>query len=32
MRQAGKLSLSYEAEVAAWSSTDFSFSYTVLEA
>jgi len=32
MRQAGKLSLSYEAEVPAWSSTDFSFSYTVLEA
>lgn len=29
MRQAGKLSLSYEAEVPAWSSTDFSFSYTV---
>ncbi|KAJ1401083.1 von Willebrand factor, type A [Sesbania bispinosa] len=29
MRQAGKLSLSYEAEVQAWSSTDFSFSYTV---
>ncbi|KAK7349311.1 hypothetical protein VNO77_06581 [Canavalia gladiata] len=28
-RQAGKLSLSYEAEVLAWSSTDFSFSYTV---
>ncbi|CAL0317955.1 unnamed protein product [Lupinus luteus] len=29
LRQAGKLSLSYEAEVSAWSSTDFSFSYTV---
>ncbi|GAU33000.1 hypothetical protein TSUD_358670 [Trifolium subterraneum] len=29
MSQAGKLSLSYEAEVPAWSSTDFSFSYTV---
>ncbi|KEH18485.1 inter-alpha-trypsin inhibitor heavy chain-like protein [Medicago truncatula] len=29
MHQAGKLSLSYEAEVPAWSSTDFSFSYTV---
>ncbi|XP_027335338.1 inter alpha-trypsin inhibitor, heavy chain 4-like isoform X2 [Abrus precatorius] len=29
MRQAGKLSLSYEAEVPTWSSTDFSFSYTV---
>lgn len=29
IRQAGKLSLSYEAEVTAWSSTDFSFSYTV---
>ncbi|KAK7275571.1 hypothetical protein RIF29_16690 [Crotalaria pallida] len=29
VRQAGKLSLSYEAEVPAWSSTDFSFSYTV---
>ncbi|RDX68996.1 Inter-alpha-trypsin inhibitor heavy chain H5 [Mucuna pruriens] len=28
-RQAGKLKLSYEAEVLAWSSTDFSFSYTV---
>ncbi|KAE9605826.1 putative von Willebrand factor, type A [Lupinus albus] len=27
--QAGKLSLYYEAEVSAWSSTDFSFSYTV---
>ncbi|CAL0315471.1 unnamed protein product [Lupinus luteus] len=29
VRQAGKLSLSYEAEVPAWSSTDFDFSYTV---
>ncbi|CAJ2663365.1 unnamed protein product [Trifolium pratense] len=29
LSQAGKLSLSYEAEVPAWSSTDFSFSYTV---
>ncbi|KAE9595886.1 putative von Willebrand factor, type A [Lupinus albus] len=29
VRQAGKLSLSHEAEVPAWSSTDFSFSYTV---
>ncbi|KAL1339415.1 hypothetical protein AAHE18_U034700 [Arachis hypogaea] len=29
MRQAGKLSLSYEAEVQAWSSIDFSLSYIV---
>lgn len=29
LRQAGKLNLSYEAEVPAWSSTDFSFSYSV---
>ncbi|XP_061342895.1 uncharacterized protein LOC133289048 isoform X2 [Gastrolobium bilobum] len=29
VRQAGKLSLSYEAEVPAWSSTDFSFLYSV---
>ncbi|KAI4355416.1 hypothetical protein L6164_004192 [Bauhinia variegata] len=28
-RQEGKLSFSYEAEVPVWSSTDFSFSYTV---
>ena len=28
-RQAGKLSLSYEAEVPVWSSLDFSFSYSV---
>ncbi|CAL5195774.1 unnamed protein product [Lathyrus oleraceus] len=28
-RQAGKLSLSYEAEVSTWSNTDFSFSYKV---
>ncbi|MED6192530.1 hypothetical protein PIB30_011060 [Stylosanthes scabra] len=29
VREAGKLSLSYEAEVKAWSSMDFSFSYIV---
>ncbi|KAL5171430.1 hypothetical protein HKD37_16G044407 [Glycine soja] len=29
LRQAGKLNLSYEAEVPAWSSTDLSFSYSV---
>ncbi|XP_027907543.1 inter alpha-trypsin inhibitor, heavy chain 4 [Vigna unguiculata] len=29
LRQAGKLNLSYEAEVPVWSSTDFSFSYSV---
>ncbi|KAG5008923.1 hypothetical protein JHK87_017438 [Glycine soja] len=29
LRQAGKLNLSYEAEVLAWSSTDLSFSYSV---
>ncbi|KAK7294465.1 hypothetical protein RJT34_17354 [Clitoria ternatea] len=29
MRHASKLALSYEAEVPYWSSTDFSFSYTV---
>ena len=28
-RHSGKLSLSYEAQVAAWSSADFSFSYIV---
>ncbi|PRQ51598.1 putative von Willebrand factor, type A [Rosa chinensis] len=28
-RQSGRLSFSYEAQVAAWSSTDFSFSFTV---
>ncbi|ESW07417.1 hypothetical protein PHAVU_010G128200 [Phaseolus vulgaris] len=28
LRQAGKLNLSYEAEVSAWSSTDFNFSYS----
>ncbi|KAK9923774.1 hypothetical protein M0R45_032175 [Rubus argutus] len=28
-RQSGKLSFSYEAQVSAWSSADFSFSYTV---
>ncbi|KAF8114348.1 hypothetical protein N665_0039s0110 [Sinapis alba] len=29
MRNAGKLSFSYEADVLKWSNTDFSFSYTV---
>ncbi|KAL2625171.1 hypothetical protein GLYMA_07G040600v4 [Glycine max] len=29
LRQAGKLNLSYEAEVLTWSSTDLSFSYSV---
>ncbi|KAK7389676.1 hypothetical protein VNO78_24918 [Psophocarpus tetragonolobus] len=29
LRQAGKLNLSYEAEVPAWSTTDLSFSYSV---
>ncbi|KAI4329070.1 hypothetical protein L6164_021372 [Bauhinia variegata] len=29
IRQVGKVSFSYEAEVPAWSNTDFSFSYTV---
>lgn len=29
LHQAGKLKFSYEAEVLEWSSTDFSFSYSV---